>query len=315
MIRLLEFVVYAAAFVAVLLAVEGIGRLARSGLGEERDVARRLGKARARARQQSATRSPSQVSEALARWFPGLKDRLDQADAPFGAAWFALAVIGVFLALFVSLSMAGAPRLLCLAAAGATAAAGPWLVLRAMIGARRRRFLHQLPQAVDLIARSLQAGHPVTTAMTVVGDRMPAPIGAEFRMVIEEMTYGLDRDEALANMLQRFPLPELRLFTASLQVTRESGGNLAEVFLKLAEAIRAKDHLRRKVHAISAEGRMSFWVVTGLPFALAAFLMLVRPSFFTDVADDPLFWPMIAFAPVSLTIGATMIWRMVNLKI
>jgi tight adherence protein B len=189
------------------------------------------------------------------------------------------------------------------------------LTIKIMVGHRRKRFLDLLPQAVDLIARSLQAGHPVTTAIAVVGQRMPAPLGPEFRLVVEEMTYGLDREHALANLLTRFPLPELRMFVACLEVTRETGGNLAEVFLKLAEAIRAKDALRRKVYAISAEGRMTFWVVSGLPFAVGGAIMLLRPVFFRDVASDPLFWPMMSFAPVSLAVGSAMVWRMVNFKI
>jgi tight adherence protein B len=133
--------------------------------------------------------------------------------------------------------------------------------------------------------------------------------------VIEEMTYGLSRDAALQNMLQRFPVAELRMFVACLEVTRESGGNLAEVFLKLAEAIRAKQQFRQKVTALSAEGRMSFWVVSGLPFVVGAALMLLRPRYFLDVAGDPLFWPMISGGPVLLLIGATIIWRMVNVKL
>ena len=134
-------------------------------------------------------------------------------------------------------------------------------------------------------------------------------------MVVEEMTYGLDRDEALNNLVQRFPLPELRMFVACLEVTRETGGNLAEVFLKLGEAIRAKDQLRRKVHAISAEGRLTFWVVSALPFIVGGAILLLRPQFFAEVVKDMLFWPMMSYAPVSLVIGSTMIWRMVNFKI
>lgn len=221
----------------------------------------------------------------------------------------------LFLLVFLGLSTLGAPRLLAAFAATALATGTPYLVVSGMTSRRRKRFLDQLPQAVDLMARSLQAGHPVAAAMSVVGQRMPDPMGPEFQVVIDEMTYGLDRDQALDNLVQRFPVAELRMFTASLEVTRESGGNLAEVFLKLAEAIRAKEQLRKKIIAISAEGRITFWVVTALPFVVGAALMLLRPGFFLDVAEDPLFWPMLSFAPVTLTIGAIIIWRMVNIRI
>lgn len=315
MTTFLEYLLYATAFIAVVLAVEGIGRLLRSGLGEERAIGQRLAKTRARTAARVEAKEKERFSASLMARFPRLQTALTQADARFSALQLVIGATGLFVVVLLLLSIAGAPQPVALAAAAALAIGTPYLVLASMASRRRKRFLDQLPQAVDLIARSLQAGHPVTTAMSVVGQRMSAPLGPEFRIVIEEMTYGLDRDEALANLLKRFPVPELRMFVASLEVTRESGGNLAEAFLKLAEAIRAKDQLRRKVHAITAEGRMSFWVVTGLPFVVASALLAVRPTFYSDVVSDKLFWPMMAFAPVTLAIGATIIWRMVNLKI
>jgi len=311
----LEYLLYATAFIAVVFAVEGVGRLLQSSMGEARTIGQRLAKARRNAAQGAADPGKERLSQSLAARFPRLQAALTRADARFNALQLIVGALALSVGALALLSTVGAPPLVACGAAIALGVGTPYLLLAGMASRRRKRFLDQLPHAVDLIARSLQAGHPVTTAMTVVGQRMPAPLGAEFRLVIEEMTYGLDREHALANMLVRFPLPELRMFVASLEVTRETGGNLAEVFLKLGEAIRAKDHLRRKIHAISAEGRMTFWVVTGLPFLVGCAIFLLRPQFFTDVASDSLFWPMMAFAPVTLTIGATMIWRMVNLKI
>jgi tight adherence protein B len=320
MTSIFQYLLYGAAFLTVVLAIEGLSHLVRGNLGDERVIARRLAKARSKALAQARIRDGSDSgADALARAIgarlPWLDRALTRADAPFNALHILLLSVVLFACVFMLLKVAHAPQLIAFAAAAAVAVGAPSLVLTGLASSRRKRFLDQLPQAVDLIARSLQAGHPVTTAMSVVSQRMPAPLGPEFRMVVEEMTYGLDRDEAMENLLRRFPLAELRMFVACLEVTRESGGNLAEVFLKLAEAIRAKDHLRRKVHAISAEGRMSFWVVSGLPFAVGGAIMLMRPTFYTDVLQDHLFWPMMSYAPVSLSIGAFMIWRMVNLKI
>jgi tight adherence protein B len=318
MISVLEYSIYGAAFLTVVLGLEGLARILRANLGEERTVTRRFEKARAKALAKAQMRQASDVealSRAIGARMPWLERALTRADAPFDPLQIMLFAVVLFVCVFALLAVAHAPRLIAFAAATAVAVGAPTLILTSLANRRRKRFLDQLPQAVDLIARSLQAGHPVTTAMSVVGQRMAAPLGSEFRMVVEEMTYGLDRDEALANLVGRFPLPELRMFVACLEVTRESGGNLSEVFLKLAEAIRAKDHLRRKVYAISAEGRLSFWVVSALPFVVGGALILLRPAFFLDVAKDHLFWPMMSFAPVSLAIGSAMIWRMVNLKI
>lgn len=313
---MLEYILYAMAFIAVILAVEGAWRLLRANIGEERAVQRRLARARAVVANASAqARKTDRLSVFLDARFPRLAQALIRARAPFGAGPLALGAAALFLLVLAGLGAAGAPRPLALIAATVLATALPYLVITGMAKARRKRFLDQLPQAVDLMARSLQAGHPVATAMSVVGQRMPEPLGPEFQIVIDEMTYGLDRDQALDNLVKRFPVTELRMFTASLEVTRESGGNLAEVFLKLADAIRAKEQLRKKVIAISAEGRLTFWVVTALPILVGGALMLLRPGFYLEVADDPLFWPMISFAPATLTVGAVVIWRMVNIRI
>jgi tight adherence protein B len=148
-----------------------------------------------------------------------------------------------------------------------------------------------------------------------VAEQAPDPIGSEFGIAIDEMAFGLDRDEALSNMVQRFPLPELHLFVAAIQITRETGGNLAEVFLKLADVIRAKATLRKKVSALTAEGRMSCIILAALPIVLFAILNVLRPEFYGEVAQDPLFAPMMTAPPILLIMGVAMIWRMVNFKI
>ena len=246
---------------------------------------------------------------------PWLERALTNAHAPVNAVQVLAGALVLFAVVLSTFSMIGAPQPIAFAIALPIGFGVPYLIVTGMAAHRRRRFLMQLPQAVDVIARSLQAGHPVTAAMAVVGERMPAPLGPEFRLVVEEMTYGLDREQALENLVRRFPLPELRMFTASIEITRETGGNLAEVFLKLAAAIRSKAKLREKVHAISSEGRISFWVVSALPFVVGGALLVLRPSFFTDVVTDPLFWPMMSYAPISLAIGSAIIWKMVNIRI
>jgi len=315
MTSFLEYLLYVAAFTAFVLAFEGVSRLVRANVGEQRAIALRLQKARSAAVQSKGQKARKRFLDSADAYFPRLKIALTRANAPFSPTQFLAGGAALFALLLVLFNLLAMPRPMAAVAAGILAIAIPYLAIKVMMAKRRKKFLEQLPHAIDLMARSLQAGHPTTTAMNVVGERMPAPLGPEFRVVTEEMTYGLERGEALANLIERFPLPELRMFSASLDVTRETGGNLAEVFLKLAEAIRAKDTLRRKVQAISAEGKMTFWVVTGLPFAVAAFIMFTRPAFFTEVSTDTLFWPMISYAPITLTIGAIIIWRMVNLKI
>lgn len=316
MANLLNYFVYAVVFVGVVFAIEGLWLSVRSATGDERAVAKRLARIRRVASVgPGAAQGQDPIDAWLDRRIPALGRNLIRARASVGPK--TVVAGGVVLAglVWLGLTLLGVPGVLAVVAALIAGVAVPTLLVSVLAARRQKRFIKQMPQAVDLIARSLQAGHPVTAAMAVVGKQMPDPIGPEFAVVIEEMTYGLERDEALSNLVQRFPSPELRMFTASLEVTRESGGNLAEVFLKLAEAIRAKAQLRLKVEALSAEGRLSFWVVSSLPFVVGGALLLIQPNYYGDVKQDPLFWPLMAIAPVMLTIGAVTIWRMVNFKI
>jgi len=212
-------------------------------------------------------------------------------------------------------NLTGAPFLLSFVFGAAAGVGLPFGVIAILAGQRRSAFLEQFPNAVDLVARSLQAGHPIPVALGMVAEQAPDPIGSEFGITLDEMSFGLDRDEALNNMVNRFPLPELHLFVAAIQVTRESGGNLAEVFLKLSDVIRSKATLRKKVAALTAEGRMSCIVLTALPIVLFTVISVFRPEFYRDVAADPLFVPMMTAPPILLILGATIIWRMVNFKI
>lgn len=312
------WLVCAAAFGAVVLAVQGVWLAVRGQIGPGRVVNLRLAKARPEVGGHAAVEDgagASALGRAFDARFPRLSGAVARAHAPFSALQLVSGGGIASATLFIVLMLLRVPwpgaLLVCLA----LGAGVPALVVSYLASRRQARFLEQLPQAVDLVARALQAGHPVTSAMSVVAKQMEDPIGSEFGLVIQEMTYGLDRDAALQSLVARFPLAELRMFVASLEVTRESGGNLAEVFLKLAESIRAKAHLRRKVRAITAEGRMSFWVVSSLPVVVGGALMVLRPSFYTDVMGDPLFWPLMALSPVMLAIGAAIMWRMVNLKI
>ena len=235
----------------------------------------------------------------------GLAVRSDQIVA--GTILFALLLI--LAARIVGLGWSGAFF------AGAPGLFVPVMMVKITLDRRRKRFLAQMPQTVDLIARSLQAGHPVTTAISVASQQMPDPIGPELAMVVAEMKLGLDRDQAFRHLLKRFPLPEMRLFVASLEVTRETGGNVAEVLLKLSDTMRAKAQLRKKVRAISAEGRLTLIVVSVLPAVVALGISLAKPGYYTEVAGNPLFWRLMAIPPVLVLLGTFIIWRMINFKV
>ncbi|HJS79643.1 MAG TPA: type II secretion system F family protein [Vitreimonas sp.] len=314
------YTIYVLVFVAIVLAVEGAWLFARSVSPHSRELNRRLalinqkddpkaGLELVRERQGGPL---SQAITARAPWLGQLiwMSRAKVSPAVLLAASFAFSIAFVALSSFT-----GAPVVLSVIFGFGAGFGAPFALLAMMADRRRRTFLDQFPNAVDLVARSLQAGHPVPVALGIVAEQSPDPIGTEFGIVIDEMAFGLDRDEALSNMVQRFPLPELHLFVAAIQITRETGGNLAEVFLKLADVIRSKATLRKKVSALTAEGRLSCIILTLLPVALFAILSAFRPDFYGAVSDDPLFAPMMTVPPILLLFGAFTIWRMVNFKI
>jgi len=319
--------VYLSALLALGCAAQGLWLTAQSFTRNARQVDRRLAGAappdsvapltpgRAKDEPEETPSEDGPIGRLLDKHAPALRRRMLAARAPFTPTQLVLGSVALFFVFFLLIRLTGGPLLVALAASLWGGLAGPILLISWFARRRRKQFTDQMPQAVDLIARSLQAGHPVSTAMLVASQQMPDPIGPEFGHVVAEINAGLDREVALRHLLQRFPIPELRMFAASLEVTRETGGNLAEVFLNLGEAMRAKAQLRKKVAAISAEGRMSFWVVSILPIAVVSVIMLLRPEYYREVAGDPLFWPMMAGPPTLWMIGALVIWRMINFKI
>jgi tight adherence protein B len=314
------YIIYATIFVAIVLAVEGIYLFARSVSSQSREINRRLAVIAAHQDPKAALtimkqREGGPLSHMIVELLPSLGQMLWIARAGVTPAALIGASLGFSAILILAFTIAQAPFLLSLLAGLGLGAGLPFGVIALLANKQRKRFLEQFPSAVDLIARSLQAGHPIPVALGIVAQQAPDPIGSEFGIAVDEMAFGLDRDEALANMVKRFPLPELHLFVAAIQVTRETGGNLAEVFLKLADVIRGKAMLRKKVMALTAEGRMSCMILAALPLGLFTILSLIRPDFYGAVAKDPLFMPMMSLPPVLLIVGVVWIWRMVNLKV
>lgn len=191
----------------------------------------------------------------------------------------------------------------------------PWLVIRFRAGRRRKRFGEQLPPAIDLIVRSLEAGHPVAIALGMVAREMPDPIGTEFGIAVDEMTYGLRMDEALQNMVKRFPSGDLQFLIMAVQIQRTTGGNLGEILNNLSSIIRARHTMYKKIKAISAEGRASGIVVGLLPFVVGGLILVVNSSYFSDVAEDILFYPLLGVAFISLMMGWVTMWFMVKIKV
>lgn len=205
----------------------------------------------------------------------------------------------------------GVPLLVFVALALALALFIPIAILRQRAATRRRQFVEQLPAALDIMKRLVRAGHPVQAALATVGQEMPGPVGRAFAATANEVAYGLDLREALAHLGRRMAVPELRYLIVAMNVQHETGGNLVAILDRLAQLIRARFRLHKKVRVLSAEARLSAWLLALMPLAFAAMIFLTRPEVYLDVAGDPLVLPLVlAAALLQLTGVLVMRWLM-----
>lgn len=168
---------------------------------------------------------------------------------------------------------------------------------------RIQKFEEQLPDAIDLIVRSLKIGHPLSGAMSVVGRELPVPISSEFAAAFEQVTYGQDIPAAFAAMADRVPLQDLGYLSMAIQIQQESGGNLVESLSKLSGVIRGRFRMFRKVKALTAEGRFSAWFLSIFPLVLIFVIQLIKPDYYTQVMDMPIFPYLVGVTVVLLTIN------------
>jgi tight adherence protein B len=190
----------------------------------------------------------------------------------------------------------------------------PIVALRSMKKRRHKMFGMQLPEALELITRGLKAGHPVPVAVAMVAREMPDPIGTEFGVVADEVTYGSDLVAALHAMHVRVGHEDLPLFVTAVSIQSSSGGNLREILDGLATVIRDRGKLRRKVRAISTEGRMSAYILTAIPALLLMGMMVLMPQFYSAVWDKPKTWYLLGGSVGWLMIGNAMMFKMSNFR-
>ena len=191
------------------------------------------------------------------------------------------------------------------------------LLLVAMWIRRKRigRFGEQLPDALDVIVRGIKAGYPFVVALNLVSKEMPDPIGSEFGLTCDEITFGSDTAIALKNLHTRVGEDELNYLTMAVKVQTETGGNLAEVLGRLSKLMRDRAMLRLKVRSLSAEGRLSGVFLSLAPVLLFGIISLLKHDYYTGVSDDPLFTPLVVLGIILLLMGNLTIYKMVNFKV
>jgi len=201
---------------------------------------------------------------------------------------------------------------------GATLFAGcvlPFMVLRFLKSRRQKKFGAQFPDAIDIIVRSLRAGHPVPVAITMVAREMHDPIGSEFGIVTDEITYGADLETAMRNLFYRVGSDDLPLFVTAVAIQGSTGGNLGEILENLSAVIRMRFKMRRKIRALAAEGRASALILSSLPIGMFAVINFVTPDFYISVWDQDLTKIGLALGACWMGIGNFIMYKLVNFKV
>jgi tight adherence protein B len=190
----------------------------------------------------------------------------------------------------------------------------PLFVLQSMRKRRRSKFGIQLPEAIELIVRSLKAGHPVPVAIGLVGRELADPVGTEFGIVADEVTYGSDLVSALRKMQSRVGQEDLPLFLTAVSIQATSGGNLREILQSLADVIRQRIKMRRKIKAISAEGRISAYFLTAMPLLLLLAINVMSPDYYGEVWGETMTQIGLLCAGGWLVMGNLMMKKMISFR-
>ncbi|RWB79167.1 MAG: type II secretion system F family protein [Mesorhizobium sp.] len=190
----------------------------------------------------------------------------------------------------------------------------PVLVLRRARNKRIQKFAAQLPDALDMIVRSLRAGHPTTVAISLVAREMADPLGTEFGIVTDEITFGLSLEQAARKLSERVGFEGLHLLSVALSIQAKTGGNLTDILSNLASVLRERRKLRLKIRALSAEGRMSAWIISLFPVLMFGILMGIAPSYYGDVWQSPLILPVFTAFGLWALLGDLIMYRMVHFE-
>ena len=192
---------------------------------------------------------------------------------------------------------------------------GPILYLKFMVGKRAKALGFQLPQALEIIVRSLEAGHPVPTAINLVGREMSDPVGTEFGMAADEIAYGSTMKEAIGRMAERCQHPDVDLFAATVRLQERAGGNLTGLLKLNANTVRERHKMRLKIKAASSEGRASAMILTSAPLVAMGFIMISSPHFYGDVIHEPVVKWGLSGLGVWMFIGNMVMRRMIDLRL
>jgi tight adherence protein B len=213
---------------------------------------------------------------------------------------------GLALLLFKSLLIAGMAFVL--------AGISPYLYVRWRKRRRLRRLETQLPDAIDLIARAVRAGHPLSAGLGMAADEAPEPLASEFRITFEEQRFGLPFEEALLGLGDRIEIMDVRIFLTAILVQREVGGNLSEILETISETMRARFNLKRQVRVYTAQGRLSGYTLAALPILVGLVISVINPGYMQTLFHEFVGRGLLAGAATMQLIGFLWIRKIVDIR-
>ena len=322
--------IYVLAFLAVVLAIQGVASIVFSASERTKGINRRLSMLKSGMAPEDVlsalvrrTSAPNIRNERLLGAYDALTVYCRQAGLTITPlrliAFVAIATVSLWLLAMVvlrngsSLGVFGGAAVSFIGAAGLSIVIA-WLWLGSRRTSRLKKLEEQLPLALDVVVRAIRAGHPVVSAVQLAADELGDPIGTEFGLIVDEYTYGSEFKEALLSFARRTGSQDAHFFAVSVGIQSETGGNLAEILDGLASVIRDRRALAAKVKALSSEGKASAVILSLLPIFLISSLMLMQPTFYTSKFADPLFWPIVVAVLVLYLIGWLIIRRIINFK-
>lgn len=311
-------------FIAVFLLVSSV---IVPTAGSEARMARRMRERVKGAIEESDSRAVSAMRERYLRDLSPMARRLEETP---GLSWLVVLIeqsgrsVPVFRVLLLILGLAAAGLLATLIFTRSPAAAllvavvlgsAPLLRLQYERSTRFDRFEEQLPEALDIMGRAMRAGHPFSETLKLVADEMPAPISREFSLVFADLNFGVSTKNAFNAMIERVPSVSLMAVVTAVLIQRESGGNLVEVLDRIASIVRGRFRFQRRVKTLSAEGRMSAWILTLFPFVMTGVISITSPKYLPALIKDPTGRTLIMAGFVFMIIGIFWIRNIVRIKV
>lgn len=323
------FIIYVLVFAAIVVLVQSLAEFFFVAGDKNRRVNRRLtmldsGMSNEQVYSALIRKSGSPVTgdAGLSRLYSRFEIYCQQAGLGFsplrllayaGALTLALWLVGLTV-----VSLRGGGSIVANAASliGAAGLAGfsVWTWVRWRRNSRLKQLEAQLPPALDVVTRAIQAGHPVVSAVKLAAEEMGDPIGTEFGLIVDETTYGSEFKDALFNFARRTGSQDAYYFAVAVSIQAETGGNLNEILEGLTKIMRARAALTGKVKALASEGMASAYILSALPVLMVFFVMFTNPHTYLDKFGDPVFWPIVGVILVLYLIGWAIIRRIMHFK-